>query len=520
MEVALLCARLSLFAVFAVAGISKIADLEGSRRAMIGFGAPQRVAGLLGGVLPLAELMIAISLIPLTSAWAGAVAAGGLLLIFIAAIVANLARGRTPDCHCFGQVHSKPVGWSTVIRNILLTLIAASIVAGGKGSAGLSALSWLNDLKAGEMVGLALGAISVALLSFTFVCVRRILDQHFMLIGKVDAMKKVIDEDYAEPPVERHEAAAPPEGLPIGAPAPAFSLSAIDGGEFKLEDLLERDKSLLLLFVSPNCSPCRALLPAVREWERNYGRHLTIALLSKGRPEDNQHLVSESGARYLLLAGDSGILDEYGAKWTPAAVMVRGDGKIASPVAYGEEKIRSLVTRAFASADTNGKRKLQVKGNGHKPEVIIARPNSLRDLGKLAPEFSLMDANGESVSSEDLLGRDTLLLFWDPKCPYCKAMDDDIMRWEEEPPANAPRLVFVSSGDLEAVRADSDRFHSQFLHDPDSEVALLFGTNLTPSAVLIDASGRIASPPTAGKDQILALAGVRKPRAIVEPRTS
>jgi hypothetical protein len=34
-----------------------------------------------------------------------------LLVLFIVAIAVTLARGRKPDCHCFGQLHSKPIGW-------------------------------------------------------------------------------------------------------------------------------------------------------------------------------------------------------------------------------------------------------------------------------------------------------------------------------------------------------------------------------------------------------------------------
>jgi hypothetical protein len=89
-------------------------------------------------------------------------------------------------------------------------------------------------------------------------------------------------------------------------------------------------------------------------------------------------------------------------------------------------------------------------------------------------------------------------------------MVEDLRRWEQDPPSQAPRLVFVSSGDPEESKAESSRFQSQFLIDPELETGLLFGTHLTPSAVLIDRDGRIASGPTPGRAIIFALAGVRK----------
>jgi peroxiredoxin len=174
-----------------------------------------------------------------------------------------------------------------------------------------------------------------------------------------------------------------------------------------------------------------------------------------------------------------------------------------------------LVTRAVSPVEDKKKRSLPIKGNGHKPQLIIGREDALRDLDQPLPRFSLRDVNGDVVNSEEFLGRDTLLLFWEPKCPFCQAMSGDVASWEENPPKGAPRLVFVSSGEEEAVRAESGKFKSRFLYDPELEVSLLFGTNLTPSAVLIDRTGRIASPPTAGRLEILTLAGVRKSAAPV-----
>jgi len=512
MQIVLLIARLLLAVVFGVAGIAKAADIAGSRRAVVGFGIPERLASPLGLGLPFAEILIAVALIPLNSAWAGAIAALAVLLIFTIGIAVNLARGNSPDCHCFGQLHSEPVGWSTLARNIVLIAVAGLIAFQGRDNAGLSALAWLGDLKTGEVVSLVSSLTAVALLGVAFVYLRRVISQHATILERIDAMKKVIDEDYAEPrPVERGEAASPSEGLPVGAPAPGFALTSISGAQVSLDDLLSYRKPVLILFMSPGCAPCKALLPMINVWERDHGGSLTVALLSKGTLKDNQDELMRYEAKHMLLQGESEIASEYEAKWTPAAVLVRQDGKIATPLSYGYEDIRAMVDRAVApAADTPTKRRLEVKGNGHKPSITIGTPHALDDVGKLAPVFSLPDVAGDVVTSDKLWGRDTLLLFWDPKCPYCKAMVEDLERWEQEPPSKAPRLVFVSSGDLEASKAESGRFQSLFLIDPELETGLLFGTHLTPSAVLIDSDGRLASGPTPGRANIMALAGVRK----------
>src|SRR5215471_19218332 len=521
MEIVLLIARLSLAFIFVLAGATKAADLAGTRKAAVSFGIPEKLAVPVGACLPFVEMLVALALLPTNTAWLGAVGALALLSVFAAAIAVNLAKGEAPDCNCFGQLHSKPVSWSVFARNLVLAAIAGLIVTQGKTAPGLSAFNWLGDMKAGEVASLALSTVAVGLLAAAVVYLRRIISQQVALGSMIDAMKKVIDEDYAEPPVERQDAALPLEALPVGALAPSFSLASISGDLVTLDDLLAYRKPVLLLFVSPNCSPCKTVLEAVGGWEHDYRKQLTIALLTKGDLKENQARMLEYGAGHLLLPGASGVAAEYEAKWTPAGVIVGRNGSIASEMTYGDEAIQRLVTRAVKTSDTKVAVLSGVNGNGHKPEpqinietrqllVNLAKPESLVNLGRPAPRFSLPDLEGNAVSSKELLGSDTLLLFWDPKCPFCQAISNDIRRWEENPPKGAPRLVFVSSGDAEDVKAESCRFKSQFLYDPEFDIPLLFGSNRTPSAILIDKKGRIASAPELGRTNILALAGVRK----------
>src|SRR5829696_2845482 len=153
MGTALLLARLLLALVFAVAGVAKLADREGSRRAVVDFGVPSALAAPLGLLLPLAELTVAATLLPASTAWWGAIGALALLLLFIIGISVNLAHGRKPDCHCFGQLHSAPAGWKTLARNGVLAAVAGFVLlAGYEGGAGPSALSWLGGLSRAQLL--------------------------------------------------------------------------------------------------------------------------------------------------------------------------------------------------------------------------------------------------------------------------------------------------------------------------------------------------------------------------------
>ena len=81
MAVVLLLARLLLVVVFLVAGLAKLADLSGSQKALHQFGVPERLARLLGFILPIVEIVTAVALV--TVHWASYGAMGALVLLFV-----------------------------------------------------------------------------------------------------------------------------------------------------------------------------------------------------------------------------------------------------------------------------------------------------------------------------------------------------------------------------------------------------------------------------------------------------
>ena len=72
-------------------------------------------------------------------------------------------------------------------------------------------------------------------------------------------MKKVIDEDDAEVPQSVLRQRNCRRVYQSELRAPEFSLVAIGGEQVTLDDLARHGKPVLLLFVSPNCVPCKAL---------------------------------------------------------------------------------------------------------------------------------------------------------------------------------------------------------------------------------------------------------------------
>src|ERR1700688_1479692 len=149
-----LAGRVLLAAVFAVAGLSKLAAMARTREGLIEFGVPPRLAGASAAILVIAELSVAAALLPVATAWYGAVGAVVLLVAFSAAIAANLLRNRRPNCNCFGQLHSAPIGWPTFVRNVVLAVIAGLVVSGGRDPSALSLIGWTRSLNGAESVAL------------------------------------------------------------------------------------------------------------------------------------------------------------------------------------------------------------------------------------------------------------------------------------------------------------------------------------------------------------------------------
>src|SRR5688572_7500701 len=136
MDLALLLIRLLLFGVLAIAGIGKIFDLKGSEKAVKAFGVPDTLTKPVAILLPIAELVFAFCLLFVGLSWVGALGALLLLVIFIAGMFVQMIRGNAPDCHCFGQIHSEPVGAKSLIRNFVIALLPIALIVAGRADQG------------------------------------------------------------------------------------------------------------------------------------------------------------------------------------------------------------------------------------------------------------------------------------------------------------------------------------------------------------------------------------------------
>ncbi len=122
--------------------------------------------------------------------------------------------------------------------------------------------------------------------------------------------------------------------------------------------------------------------------------------------------------------------------------------------------------------------------------------------------MKLPDLEGNTVELADFKGEETLVLFWNPGCGFCQQMLPELKEWESEAPDGAPRLLVISAGSEEANRQMG--LASPLLLDQGFAAGRAFGASGTPSAVLVDAEGKVASEVAVGAPAVLELAGADK----------
>lgn len=502
MSAVLLVLRLVLATVLAVAGAAKLADRPGGRAAVSGFGVPAPLAGPIAAALPLVELAAAVLLIPSLSARAGAALALLLLLAFSAAIARSIARGEAPECHCFGALHSEPAGPRTLARNLVLAAAAAVVLAGGPGA---SATAWLAGLDAGWVTALLLGLALAGAITGAATAGLRLLRRHGALLLRVDALESaLIGAGLALPADE--PVLEPAGGLPIGTPAPELALPGPDGARVSLTDLLAPGRDLLLVFSDPQCGPCTALAPAVSGWQRSAPGGLRTVVISRGDGAANARYAAEHRLDDLLVQTGREVDERFDVHATPSALVIGADGRIASAVHAGEDQIRALVAHHSAGPSAPPPRAPQPLAPPPLPALPIHR--SAATVGGAAPDIVLRDLDGAPVALRDLLddGAAHTIVFWNPGCGFCERMLDDLRAIDAVDPAG---LIVISTGSVADNRALG--LTSPVLLDDGFAAGRAFGAGGTPSAVAVDAAGRIGSPVAVGADAVLALAGAPVP---------
>jgi thiol-disulfide isomerase/thioredoxin len=135
----------------------------------------------------------------------------------------------------------------------------------------------------------------------------------------------------------------------LGKPAPAFTLTLLDGGDFDLAT--HREKNIVLLdFWATWCGPCRAAMPTLAEISRDYagkGVKYFAVNLREDQAKIRGYLKETKLDIAVPLDKDGSIAKKYGVRGIPTMVIVGKDGKVKKVHVGSSPNLKSELTRAL-----------------------------------------------------------------------------------------------------------------------------------------------------------------------------
>lgn len=133
---------------------------------------------------------------------------------------------------------------------------------------------------------------------------------------------------------------------------------------------------------------------------------------------------------------------------------------------------------------------------------MVRTASTMLPLGTAAPDFSLANIDGQTVSLADFKGRKGLLVvFMCNHCPYVKHVAPELARLADDYLAKDVAVVGISSNDVEHYPDDSPEkmkeeaelqgYHFPYLFDGSQEVAHAYHAACTPDFYLFDAEHKL-----------------------------
>lgn len=131
-----------------------------------------------------------------------------------------------------------------------------------------------------------------------------------------------------------------------------------------------------------------------------------------------------------------------------------------------------------------------------------------------APDFTVEDAEGRSVTLSDMRGRPVVLNFWASWCPPCKSEMPEFESvytelWDEV----AFMMVDMTDGQRE-TRADGEAYVAEqgysfpVYYDTEQQAAEAYGVRAIPMTVFIDEDGNIAATAQGAMDEEALCSGI------------
>lgn len=134
------------------------------------------------------------------------------------------------------------------------------------------------------------------------------------------------------------------KGPKVGDHSPVFELQSLDHQPITIGAPNNRERSTLLMFVSPSCPVCKKLLPAVKSMVAKEERWLDLVFTSDGEPSEQADFVRKERLEAFPLALSSELGMTYRVSKLPYAVLIDEHGVVrAKGLVNTREHLESIL---------------------------------------------------------------------------------------------------------------------------------------------------------------------------------
>ena len=336
----LLSAPILLSITLLISGLAKLGAREGTQDAMRSLRLPlPTMHASVASVLPVTEIVLALAIWipapPLQVLLTGLVAA--LMLTYLVIIARALTFEEQVHCSCFGTLASPTVSRTTLVRNVLLSVLGLlAVVAAASG-----AMTTLLVQAPMGLIGLGIALlIAIALTAAT--------------IGG-----SVAEPDADAPTAPAPAAADPDEDELLDyerSPIPAAVLQQPDGRLITLTQLTAQ-RAALLVFVTEGCGPCERVLDHAEEWIGELEETLQVRFVFSRPLDQLRERTTDRVEGHALHDLQFTARTALGGTGAPSAVLLGADGQLAGgPVNGGSAVIEFVqeIREQLAEAGVGG----------------------------------------------------------------------------------------------------------------------------------------------------------------------
>jgi len=143
-------------------------------------------------------------------------------------------------------------------------------------------------------------------------------------------------------------------GLPLGSPAPAAIVQALDGAPVNLASLVGR-KPVVFEFWATWCPICATLMPRVVAAQAEYGDRVDFVEVAVGVNESlasvRRHVQAHAYPFQFVFDGTGAAVRAYRAPTTSYVVVVDAAGKVAYTGTGSDQDIEAAIQRAGGERD-------------------------------------------------------------------------------------------------------------------------------------------------------------------------